>query len=280
MVGTIPKANGILRVTVTGIGFDAVTMPQAVAWIRARALERSGAHFVCTGNLDHLAMLDRDLEFRSVYKAADLVIADGAPVVWLSRISASSGHPRLPERVAGSDLFWEIARLSHEDGIRLFFLGGSPGSANRAEEAVSRRFPNAKIAGIYCPPFESFSDPDEQERIIVTIQAADPDILLVGLGAPKQEKWIFANRETLGVSVSIGVGGTFEMAGGQVHRAPVWMRQGGLEWLYRFIQEPLRLWNRYFINDAPFLLRAVLRTLRHRLAGSNWEDTPAGQSGG
>lgn len=252
------------RVPVTGVGFDAVTMQETVDWIRSSVSDKSASRFVCTGNLDHLVLLDRDQEFRSVYGLAHLVLADGAPVVWLSKLSARKDRPPLPERVAGSDLFWEVARISHEDGSRLFFLGGSPGSVENAAEAVRSRYSNANIAGVYCPPFETFASSDEQERIMQIIHDARPDVLLVGLGAPKQEKWICANLELLRVPVSIGVGGSFEMAGGNVQRAPMWMRQNGLEWAFRFVQEPGRLYKRYFVNDVPFLFKAAVKTVRNK----------------
>jgi N-acetylglucosaminyldiphosphoundecaprenol N-acetyl-beta-D-mannosaminyltransferase len=253
-----------MRVQVTGVGFDAVTMEQTISWIKATVEEKMDARFICTGNLDHLVLLDRDREFRSVYGDADLVLADGAPVVWLSRLSARRNCPPLPERVAGSDLFWEVARLSHEHDISLFFLGGVPGSVENAANVVRARYANAKIAGVYCPPFETFSSEEEQEKILNLVREAKPDVLLVGLGAPKQEKWIWANRELLQVPVSIGVGGSFEMACGHVQRAPVWMRRNGLEWLFRFVQEPGRLYKRYFVNDVPFLIKATLSSLRNR----------------
>ena len=219
--------------------------------------------YVCTGNLDHLSMLARDPEFRAIYNAADLVLADGAPVVWLSHLVR---HPEGPlrERVAGSDLFWELARASASAGVRLFFLGGSPGSADRAADMVRQRHPSAQVCGTYCPPVERFGDPEEQARIQQAVRDANPDILLVGLGAPKQEKWITAYKDRLGVPVSIGVGGTFEMAGGTVRRAPLWARRAGLEWAHRFLQEPTRLWRRYFMRDLPFLLVLTARTLASR----------------
>jgi len=253
-----------MRIAVTGVGFDAVTMQEAIAWIKTSVADRTLSRFICTGNLDHLVLLDRDDEFRSVYDDADLVLADGAPVVWLSKLSARKNRPALPERVAGSDLFWEVARLSHDEGIRLFFLGGAPGSVENAAAAVRNRYSKATIAGVYCPPFETFSDREEQDRILKTINDAQPDVLLVGLGAPKQEKWIWANRETLQVPVSIGVGGSFEMACGHVQRAPIWMRKNGLEWAFRFVQEPSRLYKRYFVNDVPFLFKAAVETLRNK----------------
>jgi N-acetylglucosaminyldiphosphoundecaprenol N-acetyl-beta-D-mannosaminyltransferase len=150
----------------------------------------------------------------------------------------------------------------------LFFLGGSPGSAARAAEAVLERYPNALVSGTYCPPRETFHTPEEQTAIRRFVRHASPDVLLVALGAPKQEKWMAANKDLLGVPVSIGVGGSFEMAAGVVHRAPRWMQRTGLEWLYRFAQEPARLFRRYWVDDLPYLVRAAARALTKRVRGA------------
>jgi N-acetylglucosaminyldiphosphoundecaprenol N-acetyl-beta-D-mannosaminyltransferase len=255
------------RVCVDDLTFDKVTMKEAVRRIVRMAKRRDRARYVCTGNLDHLVIADRDPEFRAAYRRADLVVADGAPVIWLSRIASRAAGGPLPERVAGSDLFWELARASGEANLRLFFLGGVPGSAPKAAEIVERRHPSARIAGTYCPPFESFDTKDEQANIRRIVRQAAPDVLLVAFGAPKQEKWIAANKEALGVPVSIGVGGSFEMAAGMRQRAPAWIQRSGLEWLYRFAQEPRRLFQRYFVDDLPYLAGAAARATVQRFRG-------------
>lgn len=243
------------RVRIDNVSFDALTMESAVARIIAMARASDRPRYVCTGNLDHLVRLDRDEAFREVYACADLVLADGMAVVWLSRLL---GDAVLPERVAGSDLFWELARASSGQGLRLFFLGGAPEAAERAACVVEERFPGVCIAGTYCPPVDRFDTEEEQVHIWELVTEARPDILLVGLGAPKQETWIAANLERLGVPVAIGVGGTFEMAAGIRQRAPLWIQKAGLEWFFRFTQEPLRLFRRYFIDDLPYFVRAVV----------------------
>jgi N-acetylglucosaminyldiphosphoundecaprenol N-acetyl-beta-D-mannosaminyltransferase len=129
------------------------------------------------------------------------------------------------------------------------------------------RYPGAKIVGTYCPPFETFDTEAEQRRIREVVRSANPDILLVAFGAPKQEKWIAANKDLLGVPVSIGVGGSFEMAAGMLKRAPKWVQKAGLEWFYRFAQQPKRLFQRYFVDDLPYLLGAAVRTAVARVRG-------------
>lgn len=252
-----------MTVRIGNVDFDNVTMEETVARIVEMTRQTDRPRLVCTGNLDHLAVLDRDPDFTAIYRSADLVLADGMPVVWLSHLA---GGAPLKERVAGSDLFWELGRASAETGIRLFFLGGAEGAADRAAEAVRRRYPGAVICGTYCPSFEAFSTGEEQERIRQAICKATPDVLMVGLGAPKQEKWIAANKHLVGVPVSIGVGGSFEMACGMIPRAPKWMHGIGLEWVHRMAQEPGRLVKRYLGRDVPFLIRLVGATLAARAA--------------
>ena len=257
------------RVRVDDLTFDRVTMGQAVRRIVRMAKRRDRPRYVCTGNLDHLVIAERDPEFRAAYRNADFVVADGKPVVWLSKLAARKVDPQLPERVAGSDLFWELARASAETKLRIFLLGGAPGAAEQAIIKLKERYPKVRIAGTYCPPFETFDTAAEQENIRRAISSARPDILLVAFGAPKQEKWIARTKDALGVPVSIGVGGSFEMAAGFVERAPGWVQNIGMEWFYRFAQQPKRLFQRYFVDDLPYLAGATVRAVNHRLANED-----------
>ncbi|MBS2011586.1 MAG: WecB/TagA/CpsF family glycosyltransferase [Deltaproteobacteria bacterium] len=249
------------RVDVDGLIFDDVTMTEATARVVELAKMRDRPRYVCTGNLDHLAIAATDHEFRDAYLNADLVVADGAPVVWLSKL----GGTPLKERVAGSDLFWTLGRASAESGITLFFLGGVEGAADKAKAVLEERYPGVKIVGTYCPPFATFATDEEQDRIRDVVKAANPDVLLVAFGAPKQEKWIAKHKDRLGVPVSIGVGGSFEMAAGILKRAPVWMQKVGLEWAFRFAQQPRRLFDRYIVRDMPHLAKAAAKTAAKRV---------------
>ena len=250
------------RVLVGTVAFDRLSMPETVAEIVLMANQNSKPHAVFTGNLDHMAQLQKDTDFQNAYADADLILADGMPLVWLSRIGPS-GH-RLTERVTGSDLFWELGEASAQTGLRLFFLGGADGAADGAAEAVRKRFPGANIVGTYCPPRATFETDGEQAKIHDIVRAARPDVLLVALGAPKQEKWIMHNKALLQVPVCVGVGGSFEMASGIIKRAPRWMQKSGLEWSYRLTQEPTRLWRRYFLRDMPVLFRLAAQQVKHR----------------
>ncbi len=241
--------------------FSAVTMQDTVSLISLLIQKGNAPHHIVTGNLDHLYRLEHDAEFQDVYRSASLVLPDGMPVVWLSRLFKKSGEAGLPERVAGSDLLFELAKHSSLTGIRLFLLGGAPGAADGSREVLEERFPGCQICGTYCPPQEFFNTPEEQERIRKIVRTANPDVLLVAFGAPKQEKWILRNKALLGVPVSLGVGGSFEMASGKVTRAPKVIQRLGMEWAFRMFQDPGRLWRRYIGNDLPFLFRLLVRTI-------------------
>jgi N-acetylglucosaminyldiphosphoundecaprenol N-acetyl-beta-D-mannosaminyltransferase len=243
-----------------GVRFDNVTMNEAVTAIVRMAQKSEKPCLVCTANLDHLAMMQNDGDFRQIYREADFVVADGMPLIWLSQIA---GTP-LKERVAGSDLFWELGRASELTGVRLFLLGGQPTAAEKAASKLYVQCPDAQVAGTYCPPFGQLDDPEEDAHIRQIIAEAQPDILLVGLGSPKQEKWIAAHRHDLNVPVCIGVGATFDMAAGMVRRAPLWIQHMGLEWLFRLVQEPRRLWSRYMGRDLQYLFRLAALTIRVR----------------
>ena len=259
-------------VVISETRFDNVTMTEAVEKILHLVQKADSPQHVCTGNLDHLALLREDAEFRAIYSSAALVLADGMPIVWLSRLRPDTTN--LAERVAGSDLLMELCRASAWTGLRLFFLGGYPGAAEAAKLTLEARFPGVQICGTYCPPKETFETPDEQEKIAQILRATNPDVLLVGLGAPKQEKWIARHKMQLSVPVSIGVGGSFEMAAGMVMRAPRLIQRTGMEWAWRLLQDPKRLYARYFGRDLPLLiqlltdavlLRAGLRKPKPRL---------------
>jgi N-acetylglucosaminyldiphosphoundecaprenol N-acetyl-beta-D-mannosaminyltransferase len=275
---SVGRAGGSgASVRIGRVAFDDVTMEEAVARILLCVQKSDKAEYVCTGNLDHLAMLQKDADFRAIYEKAALVLADGMPIIWLSKLAARRNRSITPlrERVAGSDLFWELGRVSAQNGLRLFLLGGMPGAAERAANALRERYPGAVVCGHYCPPFETFHTPAEQTRIEAKIREASPDVLLVGLGAPKQEKWIAAHKDMVDVPVSIGVGGSFEMAAGMVKRAPAWAQRSGMEWACRMMQDPRRLVRRYLGRDLPFLFHLLVNTI----IGGSVADTARPRSG-
>ncbi len=247
------------RVRLAGIEIDNLSMAETLA--RVEALSASDEpSYVVTPNVDHLVKLQRDEEFRRIYKDAALVLADGVPLLWASRLL---GQP-LKEKVSGSDLFVEVCALAAERSLRVFLLGGRPGAAQMAADRLVKDHPGLEVCGIYCPYFGFERDEAENARIVQAIRGARPNILFVGLGAPKQERWIHRHREALGVPVSIGVGISFEFVAGLVRRAPRWMQRVGLEWSWRLLMEPRRLWRRYLLEDPKFLYYVARHALVDR----------------
>jgi N-acetylglucosaminyldiphosphoundecaprenol N-acetyl-beta-D-mannosaminyltransferase len=204
--------------------------------------------FAVTPNVDHIVKLQNDEGFRRIYRQAALVLADGMPLLWAARFL---GTP-LKEKISGSDLFPRLCEMAAEKGWKVFFMGGRPGAAEKAGQVLTRRHPELKVVGACCPAFGFEKDDAENCRIVAMIRAAAPDIVFVGLGAPKQEKWIDRHKDEYGAPVSVGIGVSFEFVAGMVRRAPAWMQKAGLEWFWRIIQEPGRLWKRYLVDDMQF----------------------------
>lgn len=204
--------------------------------------------YVLTPNVDHVVQLERDELLRTIYSQADLVLADGMPVVWAAKYL---GTP-LKGRVAGSDLFPQLCEMAAKKGYRVFFLGGRPGAGEKAIQILSAQ--NAGFdARTYCPPFGFENDPAETEKISAMIREYVPQILCVAVGAPKQEYWIYRHGRHLGVPVSLGIGASLDFVAGMQKRAPLFLRKIGLEWFWRLVLEPRRMWRRYLVDDPAFL---------------------------
>lgn len=235
-------------VAVLGVPFQNVTMDESVALIEEQIRE-GGFHQVATANVDFLRHAMNDPDLRHILGSCELVVPDGMPVVWMSRLLGSP----LKERIPGIDLVERLADLCNRRGYGIFFLGASESSSRLAAKALARKFPGLRIVGRYSPPPQPLEKMDHEE-ILRRIHEARPDILLVAFGNPKQEQWIARHRDRLRVPVCIGVGGTLDALSGNLRRAPQWMQSSGLEWLYRAAQEPRRLTARY-LADAVYLLQ-------------------------
>jgi N-acetylglucosaminyldiphosphoundecaprenol N-acetyl-beta-D-mannosaminyltransferase len=235
------------RVAILGVAVDNLTMEEVLDAVEANVAE-GGFHQIATANVDFLIKSIHDEELYETLANCDLVLADGAPLVWASRLLGSG----LKERVAGADLVPELARLSAERGYRLFLLGAEEESSAGTAAWMEKNHPGVCIAGRYSPKHQPLEEMDHEE-ILQRIEAARPDILLVAFGNPKQEKWLAMHRRRLKAPVCIGVGGSFDFLSGRIPRAPLWMQQSGMEWLYRMFQEPSRLARRYVSNAAGLL---------------------------
>jgi N-acetylglucosaminyldiphosphoundecaprenol N-acetyl-beta-D-mannosaminyltransferase len=244
------------RVSLFGIEFDPLRMDQAVAQIWAWiASPPPRCAMVVTPNVDHLVLLTRRADFREAYRQASLVLADGMPIVWASRWL---GQP-LPERVAGSDLVPSIfASASTNNTLKVFLLGAEPGVGQRAAERIQHAWPPVEVVGVSSPPIGFERDDAANAAICDQIAGVKPDVLVVGLGAPKQELWVHTHRDRLAAKVAICAGGTIDFLAGKQQRAPVWMRESGLEWLYRLARQPRRLLARY-ARDAWVFPQLVAR---------------------
>ncbi len=239
-----------------GIEFDVLTMKDAVDWVfRSIAVgRRSASRYVVTPNVS-LTMLHQDsANFRHVIHHADLTIVDGAPLVRASKWLGKD----LPERVAGSDLVFNLFEAAIEEmPLRVFLLGAAPGVANRAAEVVEERWPAVNVVGTLSPDFGFEKDAEQNAEILKEVNAAEPDVLVIGLGAPKQETWAYRHREQIGAAVTLCVGGTIDFIAGEQKRAPTWMRKSGVEWIWRMATNPKRLLGRY-VRDTIRLPRLFL----------------------
>jgi len=249
------------RISLMGVPIDVLTEKEAVEQIIADWQQGCGG-WVVTPNLDHLRILHGQPELRRTIVAdATLLLADGMPLVWASRIR---GTP-LPARVAGSELILSLTAAAAKAGASVFFLGGNPGAGEKAALLMARANPGLKVAGIIAPPMGFEKDPESVAALSDQIVAAKPDLIYSCFGFPKQEWVIQQLRAHLPGSWFLGLGGSLSMIAGEVKRAPGWMRRTGLEWICRLLQEPQRLFNRYIIHDVPFALRLLGGALWHRL---------------
>ena len=237
-----------------GVPFHDVTFAETVAWARERIRWRVPA-YMATANLDFVMQAWGDPELQRILLEASLVIADGMPIVWMSKIFG----PPLRERVTGSDLVPMLAGMCRDEGFSIFYLGGASGVAEKAAAELTRRFPGLKTAGCYSPPPADVVNMNHAE-ILSRIEAAQPDLLLVAFGAPKQEKWANMHVRQWKVPLAIGVGGTLDFLAGAQTRAPQFVQKIGFEWLWRMFTNPKRLFRRYAKNLI-FFARVSTRLL-------------------
>jgi N-acetylglucosaminyldiphosphoundecaprenol N-acetyl-beta-D-mannosaminyltransferase len=241
------EAGAAPRFSVLGVGVNAIQIPKVIAEMQSWIEKRCGSHYIAVTGMHGISESTRDPEFARVLNAANLVVPDGMPLVWLGRLH---GH-ELRRRVYGPELmvrFWRDLAANH---YRHFFYGGKNGVAEELAHILVARFPGNQIAGTYEPPFRPLDENEEQE-LCKEITAARPDILWVGLSTPKQERWMFDHLR-LQVPVLVGVGAAFDIISGRTPQAPRWMREHGLEWLFRLMTEPRRLWRRYVLGGFRFI---------------------------
>jgi N-acetylglucosaminyldiphosphoundecaprenol N-acetyl-beta-D-mannosaminyltransferase len=243
------------RLRIGELDVDSVTFEEALERI-AELVDGGDGGAVFTPNVDHVVKAESDVDFRLAYSRASLCLADGVPILWAARLLGSP----LPEKVSGSDLVLPLARLAAERRWRVYLLGGSPGVAAEAGVKLSREL-GVDVVGTDSPLVHEDGTTDQAEQALRRLAATKPHLVLVALGAPKQERFIDRYRDRLRPAVAMGVGGSLDFMVGRVRRAPAWMSRAGLEWLFRLGQEPRRMWRRYLIEDPRFVA-IVARTRR------------------
>jgi len=233
------------RSHILGFDVDRVTLDRCVDYAEKAIAARQQLHIVLV-NAAKIVKARKDPELAQIIRSADIVGADGVPIVWASYLLSRP----LPGRVNGTDLMDRLIKISAEKGYKLYLLGARQHVIDRAVKRLQRQYPGIRIAG-YRNGY--FSSEDEMRQAVQDIAASGADILLVGMSTPLKEKWVRTHRRELMVPVIHGVGGSFDILGGLTKRAPVWMQRCGLEWFYRLSQEPRRLWKRYLITNIAFV---------------------------
>ncbi|ETP28398.1 hypothetical protein F442_22307 [Phytophthora nicotianae P10297] len=243
--------------------FSAVTLSQATEEVIG-LIGLGRRELVVTPNVDHVVSMVHDTEMGIVFREARYRFADGMPLVWLSRLRYREG---LPKRVTGADLLFSVSAGAAQRGASIFLLGGREGVAALAADKLQAGAPGLEVSGVYSPPFGFEHDERVSRDIVEMINATQPNILFIGVGTPKQEKWAYRWRSELQCDVILGVGAAFDFAAGTARRAPRFVQQSGLEWLWRMMNDPVRLIPRYIFKDYKFLGLAV-RELAKGVRGS------------
>jgi N-acetylglucosaminyldiphosphoundecaprenol N-acetyl-beta-D-mannosaminyltransferase len=259
----VQQPSPVRRVNLGGVSFDPVREPEVVEFVAAEVAAGRGGRIV-TPNVDILRRAQREPEAREHIAASTVVVADGAPLIWASRLA---GRP-LPARVAGSDLIWSLSEALAVDGRSVYLFGGEPGTAEQAAAVLTDRFPKLSIAGYASPPFGFDSRPDQLDAACAEVTAARPDLVFVGLGFPKQERIIAHLRPMLPAAWFMGCGAAIGFVAGAHQRAPLWMQRSGLEWFHRLAAEPQRLVRRYLVQGLPFVARLLAASALARFATS------------
>lgn len=236
------------RIKFMNTDIDNLTMAETLNEID-KLIQKKNCSYVVTPNVDHIVRLEKDEELQKVYKNASLILTDGKPLIWISKWYKTP----IKEKISGSDLFPRVCQLAANKNYTMYLLGAAEGVADTAAKNLMKKYPGLNIVGTYSPPFGFEKSKQEMNKIKTRIQDVHPDILIVGLGCPKQEKFMYYHCKELGVPISFGLGASIDFEAGNIKRAPKWMSNHGLEWLYRFSKEPKRLFKRYFVDDLKII---------------------------
>lgn len=244
-------------INICGVKVDIIQIPQIISFIEERIKQRRPSYIVTT-NANTIVLGKKDACIREAVNKGDLSIADGYSLVFCSRFY---GQP-LKRRAYGPELMLEFLKVSQDKGYANFFYGSTEETLKKLAGSVKQKFPLLELAGYYSPPFKNFVQSDENE--IQAINNSGADVVWVGLGGVKQERWMLEHKNKLNVPVMIGVGAAFDFLAGTKPQAPRWMREVGLEWFFRLITEPKRLWRRYLINNLLFIWYVAVDLIKKR----------------
>lgn len=236
------------RIKFMNTNIDNLTMAETLHEID-KLIQKKNCSYVVTPNVDHIVRLEKDVELQKVYKNASLILTDGKPLIWISKWYKTP----IKEKISGSDLFPKVCELAANKNYTMYLLGAAEGVADTAAKNLMKKYPGLNVVGTYSPPFGFEKNEQEMNKIKTQIQEVHPDILIVGLGCPKQEKFMYYHCKELGVPISFGLGASIDFEAGNIKRAPKWISNHGLEWLYRFSKEPKRLFKRYFVDDLKII---------------------------
>jgi len=248
------------RVDILGVHVSA-TSPEDVADVTADLVTRGEKGYICVSDVNAILNASRSPDLRRIHNDSTLTLPDGMPLVWSGRMAGV----RAMQRVCGPDLVPALLAAAADHGWRSYFYGGADGVADEMVERLTATVGPFPVAGVMSPPFRALGE-EEDEEIVRAINETRADIVWVGLGAPKQERWMAEHRARLDAAVLIGVGAAFDIHAGRVSRAPRWMQRAGLEWSFRLLQEPRRLWRRYAVGIPAFAV-GVLRRRPRIVAG-------------
>ncbi len=241
------------KVNILGVPISNITNEHLLESFTERIGQKQKTQ-VCITPVNSVLAAIKDPQVLSIYNASEYVLCDGTPIKW----AAGFLNTPIVERITGLDLLPNLVAHCAKHDFSIFLLGASPGVGEQLKKTIHAQYPHCKVVGVYVPPFMKVFSEEENIKMIDAINAVSPDVLLVSLTAPKQDIWIAENLHRVNASIQIGIGGAFEVMAGLAKRAPKWMHAAGLEWLYRFIQEPKRLFRRYFI-EAPLFIPLILK---------------------
>lgn len=247
------------KVNIAGVRFDILTIDSTCKLMESYIIKNRNSASVkpkCiqAANVDAVVKAHIHDDMKRIVNKFDITIADGMPIVWFSRLL---GNP-LKERIAGPDLFSRFNEIANKNSFSYYFLGSTEETLEKLIKRLKSEYPNIKILGYYAPPYSDMKDFEENKSICDKINKVKPDVVWVSFGCPKQERWIFDNKENIETSVLMGIGAAFDFYAGTIKRAPLFMQKIGLEWFYRFLQEPKRLWKRYFV-EGPLFVKYVIK---------------------